>query len=55
MPFGKPFTDEERRKRHLLKYGTLENLPEERKGLGTFWKEFEDKLKNSKKKLSECC
>jgi len=38
----------------LLKYGTLENFPEEKKGLGTFWKEFEDKLKNSKKKLSEC-
>ena len=39
MPYGTPFTDEERRLRHLAKYGTLENFPTERRGLGTFWKE----------------
>ena len=42
MPYGVPFSDEERKKRHLLKYGTLENFPEERKGEGRFWKEKDD-------------
>ena len=39
MPYGKPFTEEERKLSHLSKYGTLENFPEKRKGEGTFWKE----------------
>ena len=39
MPYGKPFTEEERKLRHLSKYGTLENFPKERRGEGTFWKE----------------
>jgi len=39
MPFGTPLTDEQRKMRHLVKYGTLENFPEQRKGEATYWKE----------------
>ena len=39
MPYGTPKTEEERKKTHLAKYGTLEGFPEERKGEGRFWKE----------------
>jgi len=39
MPYGIQFTDEQRKTRHLIKYGTLENFPTERRGVGTFWKE----------------
>jgi len=34
MPYGVPLTDEERKQRHLAKYGTLENFPEVRRGMG---------------------
>jgi len=44
MPYGKPYSEEERRERHLSKYGSLENFPKERKGEGTFWKEKEFSL-----------
>lgn len=49
MPYGTPKTEEERKKTHLAKYGTLEGFPEERKGEGTFWKEF-FKTEEEKKK-----
>ena len=28
--YNRPFTDEERKKRHLAKYGTLKDFPEKR-------------------------
>ena len=33
------FSKFRRKTRHLIKYGTLENFPTERRGVGTFWKE----------------
>ena len=35
MPYGIPYTDEERKARHLARYGTLENFPEQRRGYGS--------------------
>jgi len=34
MPYGTPYTFEERKARHLGRYGTLENFPEIRRGRG---------------------
>lgn len=45
MPYGEPFSDEQREVRHLAKYGTLENFPEGRRGAGAFWLEDEEKKK----------
>lgn len=44
MPYGTPRNEEERKERHLEKYGTTE-IPEERKGAGTFWKEEKERMK----------
>jgi len=54
MPYGKPFTEEERKLRHLSKHGTLENFPEERRGEGTFWRErFEKEIHDALVKIHE--
>jgi hypothetical protein len=49
MPYGKPFTEEERKKRHKEKFGDLDDFPKERKGQGNFWKEFIEEEKTKKK------
>ncbi|HDH91601.1 MAG TPA: hypothetical protein ENF38_01480 [Candidatus Aenigmarchaeota archaeon] len=38
MPFGRPFSEEERKIEHLARFGTLEDFPKERRGQGRFWK-----------------
>lgn len=39
MPYGKPFTDRERRERHRKRFGNLDDFSEKRIGKGRFWKE----------------